>query len=117
MDYYSVDEEMLELKGIFTEGIIKKFGIPFEKVTEHGMVYLNCSNVTLYEVPPPYDNVTVFYEFWNRYALKYSVPKYYFGEDEIEKYELTPVGKNELPTIICTWDVRMFENGKIKEKK
>jgi len=112
MHHYGTSED-LELKGIFTEKMIKIFNIPFENVIKHGIIRLSNSNVDLYEVPPPYDKVTIFYQFWNELTLHSIVPKYYFTVNEIKKYQLMPVEENEIPIIICNWNISEFRNGKI----
>jgi len=92
-----------ELPGIFNEEIAEKLGINLEHAKKHSVMTLSTySKIDLYKTPPPYSEILVIYR--NLDPFSEIAPNGCFSEEEIERYDLTPVGENELPSVIsCEW--------------
>jgi len=89
-----VDVENLQLKGIFSESIVRHFTIPFEQTKIIAYVEAEYYNIPLYEVPFPYSEIPVCF------SKKVQLPNYYFRDDLLRKYDLKPIEKEELPVFI-----------------
>jgi len=101
--------EDLELKGLLTKEMIDQLGIPFEETIVHGTIETPNSKELLYNVPKPFDQISVLF---TSFSVKKPYPNYYFGDSFIETYNLTPIGKNELPFILYEWmgNMSFWEN-------
>jgi len=95
------NHENMKLTGVMTEDMIKELGIPMEQTKMHGVVKLPKETFNLYEVPAPYNEMEVFYG--NTMELLRFVPSYYFSSVAIRKFELTPIGEDEIGSIVCSW--------------
>lgn len=92
--------EDLELTGLLTKEMIDQLGIPFEETIVHGTIETPNSKEILYSVPKPFDQISVLF---TSFSVKKPYPNYYFSDSFIETYNLTPIGKNELPSILYEW--------------
>jgi len=93
----------IQLKGIMTKEMIETLGIPIKKTKKHGVFESPYNTCELYEVPAPYNEIDIFYGVFDFDSEL--VPEYYFRPSEIKKYNLTPVGEDEIPNFVCYWNL------------
>ena len=102
--------EDLEVKGLLTKEMIDKLGIPFEQTTAHSTIETPETKELLYRVPKPFDQISVLF---TSFSVIKPYPNYYFSDSFIETYNLTPIAKDELPSILYEWMGNMsFWTGK-----
>jgi len=100
------------LKGLFTKGILEHFNLSPDKYPIVSFYVTKSIQEDLYKVDGPYNEITVIYDY--DYNSDEQVPGFYFLENEITIYGLTPVGKQELPDYIYHyigfWDYSIRES-------